>query len=234
MKKIILLSLFLSFSTCLFSQDIILTKENERIEAVVLIVYEAVVKYAPYRNQDTTILMHLAKIKTITYENGTIENFENFSRNTVETKNVAANQVAPNPIIEKEFKNVVRFRPLVTIVGAARGIFDFEIQYARYITPGLGIPVNVEIAKTEELFGFAIMTGLEGVLIKHRPKSGLFLNALAGIIILKETGLIVNPDIGYQLISNRGFVFNVTLGPEYNSLTSKARARLSLDFGFAF
>jgi len=43
MKKLTLLSLFLCFSSCLFSQDIIITKENDTIKAKILTEYDAVI-----------------------------------------------------------------------------------------------------------------------------------------------------------------------------------------------
>jgi len=67
MKKFTLVFLFLCFSTSLLAQDIILTKENERIEAKVLMEYEAVVQYKLFNAlTDSIYFISKAKISTIT------------------------------------------------------------------------------------------------------------------------------------------------------------------------
>jgi len=54
MKKLVLFFLFLSFSAYLLAQDIIVTQEDKVIEAKILKIYEAVIKYALYNDQDET------------------------------------------------------------------------------------------------------------------------------------------------------------------------------------
>jgi len=179
MKKFPFLLLLVCFSTNLFAQDIIVTKENVNENEI------------------------------------------------VRTNN------------EKIFKNVIRFKPLVTILGVFMGGFELELQYARYLTKGVAIPVDVAIASYSGILGFALMTGIEGVPLQHRQKSGLFLNALGGFMVLNDPpyqaiGFVVNPNVGYQLMTKKGFVLNAAIGPEYNSLTKKFRAKITLDFGFAF
>jgi hypothetical protein len=233
MKKLILLSLFLTLSTCLFSQDIIITKENERIEANVITVYDALVKYALYSNQDSTVLMPLVNVKSITYKSGFVENFEYLSHDAVRTVN-QSNTKTNN---EKVFKNVIRLKPFATIQGLIFGIFELDFLYARYLTPNVAIPLEVSFMSIPDFGGgFVFLTGIEAVPMTHRQKSGLFLSALVGPIIFPSEvyGVIVNPNIGYQLVTKAGFVFNVAIGPMYSSITNKVIARFSLDFGFAF
>jgi len=244
MKKFPFLLLFVCFSTYLFAQDIIITKENERIEAKILFEYDAVIKYALFNDPEgTALLIAKSKIKTITYENGDVVSFEHITTNTAKSNVISNNNVNENEIVrastEKIFKNVIRFKPLVTIMGIFVGGFDMELQYARYLTKALAIPVDVEIGYLAGISAFALMTGIEGVPLQHRQKSGLFLNALAGFIVLnappyQAIGFLANPNVGYQLMTKKGFVFNAAIGPEYNGITKKFRARITLDFGFAF
>jgi len=105
MKKLILLFLFLCFSSYLFSQDIIITEKNERIEAKIITVYEAVVKYALFNDPDgPTKLILKSKIKSITYANGEVENLGNVEYNLANNK---TNATASN---EKIFKHVIKIK----------------------------------------------------------------------------------------------------------------------------
>jgi len=236
MKKLVLFFLFLSFSACLLAQDIIVTQEDKVIEAKILKIYEAVIKYALYNDQDeTAYFLSKAKIKSITFENGTVEYFDESKTNTAQpnfTVNTNADNIKPQ---EKVFSNVVRLKPLATIIAAIQGMFEIDIQYARYLTPKFGIPVEVDFFGVSGLgMGFAFMTGIEAVPATHRQKSGLFLNALAGVIVYEGAGFIANPNIGYQLVTKKGFVFNTALGALYSGLTNEVTLRISIDFGFAF
>ena len=92
--------------------------------------------------------------------------------------------------------------------------------------------------------------------LTHQQKSGLFLQGLLGIIyashfreivkyyynplvyeeevVSAKAGLVLNANVGYQLITKRGLVFNAAVGPMFNTLTKKVTARISIDFGVAF
>jgi hypothetical protein len=239
MKKIFFLSLFICFSTCLFSQDIIITKDDKILEVKVVKVYDAVIKYVLFNEPDgETFLILKSKIISLTYENGKVEYFGEVNKNSVQPNTVEKNpNIFSNP--EKIRKNVIRFKPLVTIFGVFSGGFEFELQYSRYLTKGFAIPVDIGIASYGGVLGFMLLTGVEGVPLQHRQKSGLFLNALAGFMVLNNypyqaIGFLANPNVGYQLMTKKGFVFNAAIGPEYNGITNKFRARFHLDFGFAF
>jgi hypothetical protein len=76
MKKSILLFLLFSFSMSLIAQDIIITKEDERIEARILQEYNAVIQYELYNDPGgTAYFLSKNKIKTITYKNGNVVNY---------------------------------------------------------------------------------------------------------------------------------------------------------------
>lgn len=81
MKKIFFLSLFICFSTHLFSQDIIITIENDTIEAKVLVVYDAVVQYALFSDVgNATFLIPITKITMIKYQDGTMDSFDDVKK----------------------------------------------------------------------------------------------------------------------------------------------------------
>jgi len=235
-KKYYLLPLLFSLSAILFAQDIIITKKGDTIEAKVITVYEAVIKYAHFSDPDgPTSLILKSNIESLTYENGIVENLEVIKKNTAASNFTSHIDGNNNAKPERIYKNLIRFKPLATVMGLAFGIFEFDLQYARYITPKFAIPIEIDFLIGGD-FGtaFAFMTGIETVPITHRQKSGLFFNALAGIIVYGEVSFIANPNIGYQLVTKNGFVFNVALGPLYSGYTNAVTARFSLDVGFAF
>ncbi|MCL1851347.1 MAG: hypothetical protein FWF70_08120 [Bacteroidetes bacterium] len=236
MKKTFLLLSFLCFSASVFAQDVIITKENERIVAKVLKVYDAVVKYALFSDPDgETFLISKTKINTILYEDGVVETYDNTSANNVESKTVSDKTPMPINSSEKIFHNVIKLKPFATIVGLIIGLVEFDIQYTRYLTNKVGIPVEVDLFGAPGYgMSFALMTGIEAVPATHRQKSGLLLNALVGAIVYDKAGVLVNANIGYQLVTKKGFVFATTIGPMYSGLTNKVTVRFSLDFGVAF
>ena len=235
MKKIVLFTLFLCFAASLFAQDIIVTKDNERIEAKIVKTYDAVVKYALFSDPDgETFLMAKSKIVTILYEDGVVETYENAGTNNAKSNNVTANNKTTEAATEKIFKNVVKVKPFATVVAALLGMFDLNLQYTRYVTPKVGIPIEIEFAAVNGIFGFGAMTGIEAVPATHRQKSGLLMNALVGMMALDGVAFLANANIGYQLVTKKGFVFATTVGPRYNTLENKVSLRISIDFGFAF
>ncbi|MCL2435855.1 MAG: hypothetical protein FWD09_06945 [Lentimicrobiaceae bacterium] len=225
MKQFLFLSLLLSFSTYLFSQDIIITKTGERIEAKVLTEHKTVIKYALFSDPDGPAQFIVKeKIAAIAYENGEVATFESAKIDTVK----------PNP--ETIYKNIVRFKPLATILaGAVFGYFELGVHYARYLGPKVAIPVEFDFfAMTNVGAGVALMTGIEALPLTHRQKSGLYLNGLIGIWRFKGVSFVANVNIGYQLVTKKGFVLNANLGPRYHGLTKKVDLRYTIDIGFAF
>jgi hypothetical protein len=235
MKKFIFLSLLLLFATNLFAQDIIITKEDTRIEAKILTVYNAVISYKLFNDPDgATYYISKNNIKTITYQNGREEHFGAGNK-------VAAEQISHenepqiiNETPEKIRQNVIKANLGSTLLGAFMGVFELDLQYSRYVSKKVAIPIEIEIAGAQNVVGFSVLTGIEAVPLTHRQKSGLMLDALAGIMVLDGVAFIMHADIGYQLISKGGFVFNAAIGPGYDSYTNKAGIHFILSFGFAF
>ena len=234
MKKSIFLSLFLCLSICSFSQDIIITKDNERIDAKVLEITETDVKYVLFYYQDgPTYLIYKSNVKTIAYENGLVENFDNENNENIEQSNTEVEEQKT----EKIFKNVIRFNPFATIqMAILTGAFDINLQYARYLTNKIAIPVELEVFYGNRAgAGFTLMSGIEAIPATHRQKSGLFLQALTGVVMVYgDIGFAANANVGYQLMTRKGFVFNVALGPMYETISDKLNLRLLLGVGFAF
>ena len=141
---------------------------------------------------------------------------------------------------------LVRFKPLVTVVGFLAGaligapVFDFAVDWVPYVTPSIGIPVGVEIISIGGIFGFGIFTGIEAVPVRHMEKSGLFLTAVAGpVFILQRVFAFGRADIGYQIVTNGGFVFTPAIGIKYDSYAvlssnSPIAFHFMLDLGFAY
>jgi len=155
---------------------------------------------------------------------------------------------------EKEFKNVIRLKPFATLQGALFGTLEVDLQYAHYVGNKVAIPFEFDIFSSGAGVGFALFTGIEAVPLTHQQKSGLFMQGLLGIIYTShfrgtntspfgytdqlgpqgKAGFIVNANVGYQLVTKKGFVFNAAVGPMYNTLTNMLTARISIDFGVAF
>jgi hypothetical protein len=158
-----------------------------------------------------------------------------FSANLFAQETVNTDTPPPVNTSEKVFYNVIKIKPVATISSAILGFLEFDFQYTRFLTKKVGIPIELDFFGANGYgMGFALMTGIEAIPATHRQKSGLLLNALAGVIVYEKAGFVANPNIGYQLVTKKGFVFAATIGPMYSGLTEKITLRFSLDFGFAF
>jgi hypothetical protein len=237
MKKIIFLFLFVCSSTHLFSQDIIITKDDQIIKAKIVQVYDAVIKYSLFEEPDSeTFLILKSKIISLTYEDGQVVSFEEFNKNSAQAKvdgknipGIAANQ-------EKIRKNVIKVNLFSTGLAVIKGGFELDIQYSRYLTPNFAIPIQVEIFGASGAgVGFSVLTGLEVIPFTHRQKSGLLIDALVGVITFDQlVGFVAHGDIGYQVVSSGGFVFSSAIGPWYDTFTNKIGLHFILSLGFAF
>jgi hypothetical protein len=235
MKKMVFLSLVLLLSTNLFAQDIIITKEDTLIEAKILKEYNAVISYALFSDPDGAIYyISKSKIKTIKYQDGKEERFG--GGNNVSAEKISYDNKPPinNEVPEKVRQNVIKVNLGSTFLGALMGVFELDLQYSRYLSKKVAIPIEVEIAAAQNVVGFSLLTGIEAVPLTHRQKSGLMLDALAGIMVIDRVAFIMHADIGYQLISKGGFAFNAAIGPGYDSYTNKVGLHFILSFGFAF
>jgi len=238
MKKLLLIALSLCFSTCLFAQDIMITNDDKVLEVKVIQAYDAVIKYALFSEPEgQTYLILKSKIKSITYESGEVEYFQS-ANNTSAVVNATSSDNKPSVPAETEKirKNMIKANLFSTALGALVGVFELDLQYSRYLSPKVAIPVQVEICAMRDVgMWFTLLSGLEVVPFTHRQKSGLLINALGGIIAVGGyVGFYGHADIGYQLVSKGGFVFNAALGPGYDSINKKPGFHFILSFGGAF
>ena len=236
MKKLILLSILLFYSAHLFAQDIIITKEDVRIEATILKEYNSVISYTLFDDPDnTTYYISKANIKTITYHDGQELSFGNINNRVATERILSGNEsqkIKETP--EKGRNNILKVNLGSTILGAFMSVFELDLQYSRYLSNKVAIPIEIEIAGAQNVVGFSILTGFETIPITHAPKSGLLIDALAGIMIIDRVAFIVHADIGYQFVAKSGFTLNVAIGPGYDSYTNKLGIHYILALGFAF
>jgi hypothetical protein len=249
MKKLIFIFLFVIYFVALFSQDIIVTIENDSISAKVLKVYNTTVRYVPFSEQDgSSFFISKSMIVSITYENGEIENFNDFNNVTGKTTNT----VVIKPVIKEEqkklFSDILTVNPLAILLSEALyQYFEIDFKYSRYVHTKIAIPLEFDLFLGGEIeAGFAFLTGIEVVPLTHQQKSGLLLNALVGIcgyqisnrqVVMKNElyiGTIVNANAGYQLVTKSGFVCSATAGAMYGSITKKLTPRFTLSIGLAF
>lgn len=132
-----------------------------------------------------------------------------------------------------EWGGTVRFKPLPAVLGLFSGIVSVTMDWVPYVTPNVGIPVELDFAAAGGVAGFGIYTGLEGA-IGRKEKNGLFLAALAGPMFINgKVYFAAKSDIGYQLVTDRGFVFTPAVGFKFSNLTGFGLDYM-LDIGFAY
>jgi len=135
------------------------------------------------------------------------------------------------------FGGLVRLRPLATFFGLVAGGFEIVADWVPYVSPNIGIPLEIDFASIGGITGFGIMTGIEAVPLRHKEKSGLYLTAVGGpLFIARNVGFSARTDIGYQLVSDTGFVFTPAIGAKYIYLSGKLDIGFDfmLDMGFAY
>ena len=85
MKKIIVLLCAQLFVLSVFAQDVIITKDAQKIPAKVTDIEEAIIKYKKYDNlEGPTYTMKKADIATVVFENGSVEVFSDNSKQETE------------------------------------------------------------------------------------------------------------------------------------------------------
>jgi len=179
-----------------------------------------------------------AQVEKITKERveTTKQNTNAMSQSTLrETVPLNENNYAESS--KKEFKNIFRINIMETILSSSDDYIAINLQYARYINPKLAIPVDFTVATSEWQTDFVLLTGIEAVPFQLRKESGLLVSALVGIGYnggYEEAGFVANANIGYQLITKKGFTFYVAGGPMYSTLTEKYFIRAILSVGYAF
>ena len=76
MKKALLLLCAFVISQIVIAQDVIVTKQSERIDAKIIKVTDAEIEYKQYNNPDgPTFTMSASKIASIIYSNGSVQTF---------------------------------------------------------------------------------------------------------------------------------------------------------------
>jgi hypothetical protein len=128
----------------------------------------------------------------------------------------------------------VRFRPMATVMGLLVGASEVVVDWVPYVAPNVGIPIEIDIGTVGEVSIFCIMSGVEGIPVGNKEKNGLYLTAIAGPIFAAQyISFGAKADIGYQLVTDGGFVFTPAIGVKYYGF-SGVSLDLMLDIGFAY
>jgi hypothetical protein len=144
---------------------------------------------------------------------------------------------------EWKWDGTVRFKPAQTIVNLAfNNALDIAVAWIPYVRPNWGIPVEFEIASIDGVIAWGLMIGVEGLPVRHREKSGLYLSGMIGVAqyISRYYGrttiaaFIAKAHVGYQIVSKSGFVFTPAIGARYNTLEEGFALDLMIDIGFAY
>lgn len=95
MKKIVSLLFAACVAVGAFAQDLIITRDGQRLEAKVLEVSSAEVKYKEFNNQDgATFILRADEINTVVFENGSVKVFNAPSQ--VQSQNQTLSQANDN------------------------------------------------------------------------------------------------------------------------------------------
>jgi hypothetical protein len=138
---------------------------------------------------------------------------------------------------------MVRFNPadiFINLHNALPGLYITWIPY--YVLPNLGIPAEIDVH-----VGWGVLPGVEISLLTGaeyipigpagKDKNGLFLDAKIGLSLFFNEGanayFIAKSNVGYQLITKRGFVATPAVGVVYNG-RSGFGLNLMFDLGFAY
>ena len=135
---------------------------------------------------------------------------------------------------EWNWGGLVRFRPLSTVLTLTLGGFNIVGCWIPYVTPNIGIPIEIDFATIGGITGVGIAAGIEVIPLRHKEKSGLFLTALLGAMFIEQyVSFTGRTNIGYQIVTDGGFVFTPAIGLKYNSISGIA-FDLMLDIGFGY
>ena len=136
---------------------------------------------------------------------------------------------------EKQWKGLVRFKPAATVVSIVYlGIPEIVIDWVPYVSPNVGIPVEIDLATYGGALFIGVFSGVEGVVLGNREKNGMFLTVLGGPLLIGDYLLFGGrADIGYQLVTSRGFVFTPAAGFKFDTYSGFS-FDIMLDIGFAY
>ena len=147
---------------------------------------------------------------------------------------IAAGMVFSQSDNDMEWGGLARFRPLATAQSIIFRRFEIVADVVPYIAPNIGIPIEIDIFTNSGNVGIGIMSGIEALPFPKKEKNGLYLTAIAGpMLINKHFAIIGRGNVGYQFVTDRGFVFTPALGAKFNSLTG-IHLDLMMDIGFAY
>ena len=135
---------------------------------------------------------------------------------------------------DSKWSGTLRFKPAATIIGLVDGIPEIVVDWVPYVSPNLGIPIEFDAASYNGYFLGGVLAGVETELVGSSEKNGLYLATLGGIYIIGPYYCIAGKaDIGYQLLTDGGFLFTPAAGFKFNTLTGFS-FDLMLDIGFAY
>ena len=139
---------------------------------------------------------------------------------------------------DENWGGIVRFDVLATVLEAFAGSvfgypsFGIIADWVPYVTPSIGIPVEIEISILNNIYG--IMGGIEAVPFRHKEKSGLYLAAMGGpYYAFQRVTFGLKAKIGYQLVTDNGFVFTPAIGVKY-LIDALVELNLMIGMGFAY
>lgn len=100
MKRILLLLTILACNMITKASDVIVTHDEERIDAVIIEVSDSQIKYKKQSNPDgPTFVLSTDKIATIIYDNGSVQTFSTKQNNSTDLHEIAKRQALPQKIV---------------------------------------------------------------------------------------------------------------------------------------
>lgn len=156
---------------------------------------------------------------------------------TLSAQDLAVPQPETKPA-PTEWSGQLRFNPMFTgLVLGTSGGFALNSTFVAYVDKHLGIPVELGCTFVGNSAAFTLLSGLEAIPLGTADKNGLFLSGKAGAGLtivddLMHFELKGGLDLGYQFITEGGFVFIPAVGLRTNGLD--VGLNLMLDVGFAW
>jgi hypothetical protein len=140
------------------------------------------------------------------------------------------------------WKGTVRFNPADVFINLHNAIPGMYVTWTPYVLPRLGIPAEIDVN-----VGWGVLPGLEISFLSGaeylpigpagKDKNGLFLDAKIGLSLFihekAKPAFVAKADVGYQLVTKKGFVLTPGIGAVYNG-RSGFGLNVMLDLGFAY
>ena len=147
MKKISLFFIFFSLSIIVFSQDVIIKRDGNKIQANVIEITSETIKYKKFEQDDGPIRnINISDVDEIIYENGEWEKFE-------QNENKASNTNSPRNIFQnntrKEFSFFKQGLYIDGLIGGGIGSTqDIFMDYTYVYDPATGNSIYVPYENT--------------------------------------------------------------------------------------